>query len=800
MKRNTFITIIILLCSNFITASQNKIFLEKRGFYDEKSNASVTIFPTINKDNTMLTVSGFSMESNMTGMKMSFFGILLNLTNGRVERTLDGIQAYFIENDLFINDMTEMNGKWMGFKKVDKIFSKAPYYILDLKTNERKQLNFPPGEYLTDVRLNYIATMKTMEEKSSVFEIKNNILTKKGVFDLYMANISADGKEVYGTSLKTNEIKIYDLENAYLKKSIKLNNNPIQVTVTKDNKIIYSEMKFSGESQNTTIYIRDRINDRIYSVLSQESEGTRHFRVNETGNEMITVNKKSGLIKFWSIPSGEQLAEFQGCYIDKTKSRKKEASAYNLDPEGKFYIVTYSNGIMNLFSSKERKVVADMFVDGTDWAVIARDGRADGTEGAFKKLEWQEYDSNNNLVKKTSLDATFSNFYTPRLLYSILNDGSQINEESQTDNTLVEQLNNTPKIKIEKPVDNFTSKNKEISLKVTAKYFDDPIKEILVYLNGKLIDPEEIDSDRNETEYSKTYNLYLLPGENKIKCKAVSFNYYESEPDEITVQYGGKIKKTSDLYMLVIGINKYKNPKYELNYALADALAFKEIIEKGSQSIFNNTEVVYLSDANADKESIQNAFNTIKSKAEANDVFIFYYAGHGVMSEEQKSEFFIVPYDVTQLYGNNDMLRSKGISAKELQTFSKELYAQKQLFIFDACQSGGMVELLASRGVAEERAIAQLARSTGTFWLTASNSEQYATEFEELGHGLFTYTILEGLEGGADGSSKDKKITVKEISAYINDMVPQLSKKYKGSAQFPNSYGYGQDFPVKLVK
>ena len=69
-----------------------------------------------------------------------------------------------------------------------------------------------------------------------------------------------------------------------------------------------------------------------------------------------------------------------------------------------------------------------------------------------------------------------------------------------------------------------------------------------------------------------------------------------------------------------------------------------------------------------------------------------------------------------------------------------------------------------------------------------------------LGHGLFTYTILQALKGDADGSNKDKKITVKEISAYLNDKVPELSEKYKGSAQYPNSYGYGQDFPVVIVK
>ncbi len=121
------------------------------------------------------------------------------------------------------------------------------------------------------------------------------------------------------------------------------------------------------------------------------------------------------------------------------------------------------------------------------------------------------------------------------------------------------------------------------------------------------------------------------------------------------------------------------------------------------------------------------------------------------------------------------------------------------LYPICACQSSGMVEMLAMRGAAEEKAISQLARSTGTFWLTASNSEQFATEFKKLGHGVFTYAILQGLQGEADGKSNDKKITVKELSAFINDKVPELSEKFKGQAQYPTSYGFGQDFPIIII-
>ena len=62
----------------------------------------------------------------------------------------------------------------------------------------------------------------------------------------------------------------------------------------------------------------------------------------------------------------------------------------------------------------------------------------------------------------------------------------------------------------------------------------------------------------------------------------------------------------------------------------------------------------------------------------------------------------------------------------------------------------------------------------------------------------FTAQDLEALSGKAD--SGDKKITVKEIDAYLQDTVPTTTQKYKGTPQYPASYGKGNDFPILLVK
>ena len=164
-----------------------------------------------------------------------------------------------------------------------------------------------------------------------------------------------------------------------------------------------------------------------------------------------------------------------------------------------------------------------------------------------------------------------------------------------------------------------------------------------------------------------------------------------------------------------------------------------------------------------------------------------------------KKEFYLVPHDVTQIYGADGALAQKGLSANQLQQFSKDIKAQKQLFILDACQSAAALEhVVAARGAPEEKAIAQLARATGTYWLTASGSEQFASEFTQLGHGAFTYVLLEAISGKAD--TGDKKITVKEIDSYLQEQVPEVTAKYKGTPQYPASYGYGNDFPIGLVK
>jgi uncharacterized caspase-like protein len=208
--------------------------------------------------------------------------------------------------------------------------------------------------------------------------------------------------------------------------------------------------------------------------------------------------------------------------------------------------------------------------------------------------------------------------------------------------------------------------------------------------------------------------------------------------------------------------------------------------------LFKEVIVHDLYDGAATKSNILKKLDELSSKIQQEDVFIFYYAGHGSMVDNR---FFFIPTESSRLY-DISALEKESIEADLLQEKLKQIKALKQLIVMDACQSGSSVELLAMRGAAEEKAIAQLSRSAGIHVMASAGSEQFAAEFAELGHGLFTYVLLKALQGDADGSPKDGKVTIYELKSYLDDQVPEMTQKLKGKPQYPYTFSRGQDFPV----
>jgi WD40 repeat protein len=477
--------------------------------------------------------------------------------------------------------------------------------------------------------------------------------------------------------------------------------------------------------------------------------------------------------------------------------------SYNVFPlknkSQKVILSASKNNINQIYDVATNSIVGYIFSDSNDdFAIVSRDGRVDGTEGALAKLHWTSRKSS----KKTSLESTFEKGFTPRLLGEIISEKttSVAFEIDDVVNKIpvitLKALNDAPAANVV----NLQSAQKVSKVQIEVTEGLSEVTELKLFHNNKLVKTAV-----NTGAPVFTFDVMLnnsYGDQNYFYATASSKSGIDSEKLKFVVNYKGLTTEHPDLFLITIGINEYRNPKYNLNYAQSDADGVDQTIKAGSASLFKNIFTYPIRNDKALKANIMDAFEQVKQKALEQDVLIVYYAGHGVMSEgtpEKPREFFLIPSDITQLYGRDEMLYEKAISADEIKSFTSTINAQKQVFILDACQSAGALETVAARGAMEEKAIAQMARSTGTFWITASGSEQFATEFAQLKHGVFTYALLEGLNGKADANA-DKKLTVRELSTYIEQKVPELSEQFKGVSQFPSAYSFGNDFPIVVYK
>jgi len=108
------------------------------------------------------------------------------------------------------------------------------------------------------------------------------------------------------------------------------------------------------------------------------------------------------------------------------------------------------------------------------------------------------------------------------------------------------------------------------------------------------------------------------------------------------------------------------------------------------------------------------------------------------------------------------------------------------LVFIDACQSGG---------VDSDRLVRSL-METNAFVFTSSRGNELSQERSEFGHGVFTYSVMQGMKGVADAIAQGN-VTVLSLSGFVMRDVPRITN----GAQNPKAYSLGfYDFPMAVIK
>lgn len=487
------------------------------------------------------------------------------------------------------------------------------------------------------------------------------------------------------------------------------------------------------------------------------------------------------------------------------------AWAVNISGDDKLVVATLGDGTIRWYNATDGKELLALFVHSATkkWVMWTPEGYFDHSPGGEQLVG---YHINRGYDKEATflpVDKFYDTYYRPDIILASI-EGKDISAIAKNDinkgiklppeitiitKTVVDGNERGRKLILRKA--DFTFDYDNIAADLKAVDQGGGIKRIRFYLNDKII-VEDDNITIKSGVFERSYQITLQSGFNVLKAVGYSEDGTESNGFVITYQVNKKVVDKPNMYIVGIGINKYKNSQYNLSFCIPDVDGFISAISPKSQKLFNNVIVSKIYDNEANKANILAQFNDLKSKIKPEDVFIMYYSGHGVALaiDDVNTEFFYVLHNVVQMT-NLNFANKEAISGTELRGLLKDIKATKQVVFVDACNSGAFTDLFAMKGAAEENALAKLSKASGTVIFASTNADQFATEFHVLGHGIFTYTLLDGLLDDKVAKSNGQ-ITVSSLNDFLYEQFPVFTKKYKGSEQYPKTFIFGQDFPIGI--
>jgi len=272
------------------------------------------------------------------------------------------------------------------------------------------------------------------------------------------------------------------------------------------------------------------------------------------------------------------------------------------------------------------------------------------------------------------------------------------------------------------------------------------------------------------------------------KTKTPSLSVTKDKQPPVKQQYA-----SSQRWAVVIGVSDYQDSRVPaLRYASKDAESFYDWLVSPDGGRYSPQRVKLLVDDDATNNNIKQALYKWLGQAIEEDQVTIFFAGHGSPNSPDTPEnLFLLPYDV-----NYESIESSGFPMWDIETaLHRFIKAKKVTVIADACHSGGIgkpydVVSRSNRALQINRinsGLQDLSKiGDGVAVISASGDGEFSRESEEWGggHGVFTYFLLEGLEGDADYNA-DKDVTLGELIPYLSEKVRRATR----SAQSPTVSG-----------
>ena len=310
------------------------------------------------------------------------------------------------------------------------------------------------------------------------------------------------------------------------------------------------------------------------------------------------------------------------------------------------------------------------------------------------------------------------------------------------------------------------------------------------------------------THWRGTVRLPLARGANRVDIAATDRTGARSPREGLTLLRGDDgsgdgAAARPELWVVGIGVSRYRDPALALDYAAKDAHDLTGFLAAGGP-LYGAVHTRLWSDRQVTREALAEV-NAFLRAAAPDDRVLLFLAGHGFL--DAGLDYVFGTFDVDPLAPGKT-----GIRERDLARVFEGVAAQRRLVLIDSCHAGEVdptlgaqdVRLHTPAGLVSARARSPLAVGAGRGWersfevmrstfadldndtgasvLAAAGGLELAIEGDRYQNGVFTFSVLEALRGVKADRDGDGRLRVSELIDYVAGRVAALT----GGRQRPN--------------
>ncbi|MDD5059282.1 MAG: SUMF1/EgtB/PvdO family nonheme iron enzyme [Sideroxydans sp.] len=446
----------------------------------------------------------------------------------------------------------------------------------------------------------------------------------------------------------------------------------------------------------------------------------------------------------------------------------------NVSQDGRWVVVAYADGTIRWHRAADgvEQLAFYPHPDKKRWVMWTPSGYFEASPGAEDFIGWHVNRGKDHAPDFFPASRFRDRFNRPDILAKVLETQDEAkaislaNAESgrRTSTASIAQVL-PPVVEIVSPASDSSVDSTTIKVRYTVRTAADaPVTAMRVRVNGLL--QSDTRALKLVSSVSDTQEIEVKLPEQDAEVQLFAENKYSvSTPAILRLKWAGKVsgqRAKPKLYVLAVGVSKYKNPDYNLGLAAKDAQDFVSALESQKGKLYDDVVVRLLTDDKATKDDVLDGLDWLKQQVTAQDVGIMFVAGHGM--NDKLGGYFFLPHNA-----DPEKLNRTGVSQDDIKRTFASLPG-KTVFFVDTCFSGSVLGTVRTSGFINDMASAE----NGAVVFAASSAGQLSQENESWGNGAFTKSVVEGLSGKADFRKKGL-ITAKGLDYYVDDRVRELT-------------------------